>query len=117
MPFIEGTQLLVLIALSFIDTVMTYEWAKMCLRLKPNLPVRKVESNPFICVCWNNYGLLKGSIISGIVLLGIQFLLSSIHKYVFYIIIGILVFAIYNHLNNYRLVKEGKVNALLKKTL
>ena len=109
MPIIEGTNLYILIALSFIDTILTYEWAKVCLKRKPDLKVKQVESNPFICVCWNNYGLGKGSIISGAVLMIVQILLSSIHKYIFYIVGAILVFAIYNHSNNFLLLKKGRI--------
>lgn len=109
MALINGTSAIVLIVLSLIDTVLTYEWAKLVLKRKPNLPLKKVEMSPLIRVCWNNYGIGRGSIVSGILLLTIQILLSSIHKYAFYIIIAILTFAVYNHANNFYLVNQKRI--------
>ena len=109
MSVLSGWTLYSLIILSFMDTVLTYEWAKLCFKLKPGLKVKQVESNPFVCVCWNNFGFVCGSLVSGIVLLFMQLMLSSIHKYMFYIIIGILIFAVLNHINNFIKVKQGKV--------
>lgn len=109
MTVLSGMPLYILLVLSFADTVLTYEWARLCLKIDPNLKVKQVESNPFICVCWNNFGFGNGTLISGICLLFIQLMLSSIHKYVFYIIIGVLIFAVLNHINNFIKVKKGKV--------
>lgn len=91
----------VLAILSILDTNLTYSWAKACLDWKPTLKLKQVESNPFIVVCWNNFGLFSGTIISGVILFGIQFALSGIHMNIFYIIVGILVFANLNHIRNF----------------
>lgn len=105
-------QIIILAALSILDTVLTYEWAMSCIRWKPSLKLKQVESNPFIVVCWNNFGIKAGSFISGMMLFGIQFALSSIHTYVFYVIVAILVFANFNHIHNFivleKRLKKGK---------
>ncbi len=111
-------QILIIGALSFIDTVLTYNWAMACVRWKPSLKLKQVESNPFIIVCWNNFGVKAGSIISGIMLFGIQYALSSIHVNVFYIIVGILGFANLNHIRNFyvlrtRLQKDDRAKDIL----
>lgn len=99
-------QLVVLAVLSFIDTVLTYNWAMACVRWKPSLKLKQVESNPFIVVCWNNFGVKTGSIIAGFMLFGIQYALSSIHINIYYIIVGILVFANLNHIRNFLVLKN-----------
>ncbi len=91
----------ILLVLSFLDTVLTYKWAMSCVKWKPSLKLKQVESNPFIVVCWNNFGLGYGSIISGVILLGVQYALASIHINIYYIIVGILVFANLNHARNF----------------
>jgi len=91
----------ILIALSLADTILTYNWALACIKWKPTLKWNQVESNKFIIVCWNNMGLFMGSLISGIVLLIVQFLLASIHINIYYIMIAILIFANYNHISNF----------------
>ena len=113
MGILSGNSLYILIALSFIDAILTYEWARACIKKKPDLKVKQVESNPFICVCWNNFGLLIGSIISGIMLFGVQVLISSIHKYTFYVMVLILGFAIYNHVHNFLLMKNNRIKAFI----
>lgn len=102
---ISDVQIFILAALSFIDTVLTYNWAMSCVRWKPTLKLKQVESNPFIIVCWNNFGIKMGSIISGVMLFGIQYGLSSIHINIFYIIAAILTFANLNHLRNFYVLK------------
>lgn len=104
----------ILAALSFMDTILTYNWAMKCVKWKPSLKLKQVESNPFIIVCWNNFGVKYGSIISGVMLFGIQYALSAIHINVFYIIVAILVFANLNHIRNFhvlenRLKKDDKI--------
>ncbi len=111
MGLISGTGLIILFALSFFDTILTYEWARVCIKKKPTLEPKQVESNAFIVVCWNNFGLIIGSIISGIILFGVQFLISSIHKYAFYVMVLILGFAIFNHLHNFYMLKKGRIKA------
>lgn len=114
MEIINTTQTIIIIALSLFDTFLTYVWADLCLNVNPKLKMKQVESNPFICTCWNNYGLLNGSILSGGILLAVQILLSSIHNYVFYIIVMILCFATYNHLHNFYLYNQKRIPALIK---
>lgn len=96
----------ILVGLSFLDTVFTYEWARACIKWKPTLKFNQVESNPFIVVCWKNFGIPAGSIISGTILMGVQFGLSAIHINVFYIITGILLFANLNHARNFWVLKN-----------
>ncbi len=103
---LSDVQILILPALSFIDTVLTYNWAMACVKWKPSLKLKQVESNPFIIVCWNNFGVKMGSIISGVMLFGIQYALSSIHVNIFYIIVAILVFANLNHIRNFHVLKN-----------
>ncbi len=105
--------LAILVSLSILDTQLTYSLAKACINWKPSLKLSQVESNPFICVCWNNFGLFLGTLISGVILLGVQFALASIHVNIYYIIVGILVFANLNHIRNFwvlnnRLKKDKK---------
>jgi len=109
---LSDVQIFILAGLSFIDTVLTYNWAMACVKWKPDLKLKQVEGNPFVVICWNNFGVKFGSIISGVMLFGIQYALSSIHVNIFYIIVGILVFANLNHIRNFhvlktRLIKNG----------
>lgn len=117
MAFITGVYLIILLALSFLDSLLTYEWAVYCSKHFPKAKLNQIESNKLVTICWNNYGILKGSVASGVLLFIIQFLLSSIHIYVYYVVMVILVWAIYNHINNFiksnrtieeRKKKEGK---------
>lgn len=103
---ITETHFLILVVLSLVDTILTYNWAMACVKWKPTLKLKQVESNPFIVVCWNNFGVRMGTIISGTVLFGVQLGLSSIHTNIFYIIVGILVFANLNHIHNFIVLKK-----------
>lgn len=103
---LSNINILLLLSLSFCDTFLTYHWAMACLKWKPSLKLKQVESNPFIIVCWNNYGLLSGSCVSGGILFGVQMLLSAIHTNVFYIMVVILVFANLNHLRNFWVLEK-----------
>lgn len=107
------TQIIILAVLSFFDTIMTYEWSKACLQWKPGLKFKQVEANPFVCLCWNNFGMKGGSIVSGFVLFGVQYLLSSIHINIYYIVVLILSFAIINHLRNFY-VLGGRIKSEIR---
>ena len=116
---LSDVQIFILAALSVLDTILTYNWAMACVKWKPDLKLKQVEGNPFVVVCWNNFGVKAGSIISGAMLFGIQYGLSSIHINLFYIITAILVFANLNHIRNFhvlktRLMKKGNKKKVKK---
>ncbi len=98
---ISSIQIIILVLLSLLDSILTYHWASACIKWKPELTFKQVESNGFIIACWKNFGLKAGSQISASILLVVQFLLSMIHLYIYYIILVILVFAIINHIRNF----------------
>lgn len=100
------TNIIILVVLSFLDTLLTYEWAMACVKWKPSLKLKQVESNPFIVVCWNNFGVFGGSVISGIILMVVQYLLGSIHINIYWIIVVILSFANLNHIRNFYVLKN-----------
>lgn len=112
---LSDVQIFILAGLSFLDTVLTYNWAMSCVKWKPSLKLKQVEGNPFIVVCWNNFGIRMGSIISGVMLFGMQYGLSSIHVNIFYIIGSILVFADLNHINNFWVLEKKLKKDKVKK--
>jgi len=111
---INNIQIAILVALSFLDSILTYHWASACIKWKPKLKFKQVESNGFIIACWKNFGLKRGSQISASILLVIQLLLSMIHLYIYYIVLVILAFASVNHIRNFVVFKK-KLSKNVKK--
>jgi len=105
-------QFLLIAVLSLIDTVVTYEWVRFVRAQKnyKNYPLKKLEANPIVRLCWNNFGMVKGSIASGILLFVIQASLASIDRIALGVILTILVLAIVNHINNFNKFKERLKN-------
>jgi len=95
----------ILIVLSVIDIVATYNYVSRYKKWQPNKPYELIELNPLLVFLWNTFGLHLGMFIGAIVLLALNYIVGKEAHYSIAIILLIfLIYATYNHNKNINLL-------------
>ena len=99
--------IVIILALCVIDLVATYYYVYTYKKWQPNKPYRLIELNPLLRFLWNKFGLHIGMFIGGVIILSINYLVAKeAHWIIVLLLLGFLVFAMYNHFNNISLLHK-----------
>lgn len=99
--------IIVLLTLSVIDLGLTYYYINKYKKWQSNKPYNMIELNPLLVVLWNNLGLLIGTILGGIVILTLIYIVAKTAHFVIVILLGLfLLFALFNHYTNINLLHQ-----------
>lgn len=99
--------LIVILILCVLDLSLTYYYVRKYKDWQPNKPYKLIEVNPILVFLWNNIGLILGTIVGGILIMTLNYIVVTKSHWAFSIILfALLIFALYNHYNNITLLNK-----------
>ncbi len=99
--------IITLLILSFLDIILTHQYVYIYKKWQENKPYAMIEKNPLIVFFWNTFGLHLGTFIVAIIILSLVYIIGRYaHPVVGLLLIGALLFAMYNHFTNIPLLNQ-----------
>lgn len=99
--------LVLILTLSIIDLSLTYYYVNKYKEWQPNKEYKQIELNPLLVFLWTKLGLILGMIIGSIIILTLNYIIVKDAHWIFPILIlGLLLFAMYNHAHNIALLNK-----------
>lgn len=99
------------IFLSVIDLGLTYSYINKYKSWQPDKPYELMERNPLLIMLWNFFGLKIGTIIGGVIILTLIYIISKSAHWAIVLILGLLLlFTMYNHYVNINLLDKLILN-------
>ena len=97
----------IIFSLSIIDLTLTYIYVKEYKEWQPEKPYKLIEMNPLLRFLWENTNLLIGTLIGAVLILTLDYIIIRTAHWIFPILLlGLLIFAITNHYNNFGLLTK-----------
>ena len=96
---------IIILGLCLIDLVATYYYVYTYKQWQLNKPYNLIEMNPLLRFLWNKFGFHLGMFIGAVVILSLNYIIAKeAHWIIVCLLLGFLLFAIFNHFNNIILI-------------
>ena len=97
--------IIVIMGLCIADLILTAYYVHKYRSWQPDKPYKLIELNPLLVFLWNKMGFWIGMLVSSVIILSLNFIVSKYaHWLVALLLLGFLVFTIYNHIKNFTLL-------------
>ncbi len=99
--------LIIIMTLCVVDLTMTAIYVHKYKKWQPNKPYKEIELNPVLVFLWNKLGFVIGMIVASVVILSLNFIIArDAHWILPVVILGLLIFTIFNHAKNFTLLTQ-----------
>lgn len=92
---------IIVMTLCVLDLALTYFYITKYKAWQPNKSYKLIELNPLLRFMWEKFGIHLGMFIAAVIILALNYIVSKeAHWIVVTLLLGLLVFAIFNHIKN-----------------
>ena len=93
--------MIIIMILAVADLALTYHYVYNYRKWQPEKPYKLIEMNPLLVFLWNKLGLHLGMFVGSVIILSLDYIIiKEAHWALPVILLGLLVFTLFNHLNN-----------------
>ena len=101
--------LIIVMALCIADLVLTAYYVYKYKQWQPNKPYKLIELNPLLVFLWEKMGFWIGMFVGSVIIISLNFIVSKYaHWLVVLLLLGFLIFTIFNHIKNFTLLYQLK---------
>jgi hypothetical protein len=99
--------LIIIMTLCVVDLALTFYYVKVYKNWEPNKPYKLIELNPLLVFLWNRLGLVIGMFVGAVIIISLNYIVAkNAHWIVVILLLGFLVFAMFNHTKNITLIHK-----------
>lgn len=97
--------IILIMGLCIADLVLTGYYVYEYRKWQPNKPYKLIELNPILVFLWEKMGFWIGMLVASVIILSLNFIVSKYaHWLVVLLLLGFLIFTIFNHIKNISLL-------------
>lgn len=98
---------IIIMTLCVTDLCLTYFYIYKYKQWQPDKPYKLIELNPLLRFSWEKFGLHLGMFVASVIIIALNYIVSrDAHWAIVTILIGFLIWAIFNHHNNIMLLHK-----------
>lgn len=107
METVRYIALIIIFALTLVDLSLTFYYVHRYKQWQPDKPYKAIELNPLLVYLWTKMNLIVGTIIGGIIILSLDYIIVKDAHWIFIpLLICLLIFALFNHYKNINLLHQ-----------